>query len=687
MSLPLRRSFPLKVAGIIGLIGLIVFIISLPAKSYGFGADTNPTVEGFNGFSGIETYSTGERFNWSLSTSTQLFPNVPRYAPLELRLKVNLARPEGAPPARIEIFEGTARPDTDFNPVGVITFDPNNPATRDYYFTVPARNSGEGLLLQFKTNAFQVKNDARQLGFIFYNSEISLPQKHLLSLAWPAPFMPASIILLVVLTTWTLRAGLSWLETLLFSGLTAFVLLTIAPATFHHGWWLLLIALGIGAVYWWEGWNIRANGRWGVLPIMVAAGLLLTFFLFSGLSYEGDTLYYTRWSAAIHEKGLWNYDPKFNYLPMLSYIIWVYNLAAYPFDFHDSYLAWRIFASLAFLAVIFVIHQLLKLYGKENQNQAVEAGKENAGYSRQWLILLAFNVAFFYNAVIWGQSDIFPVLALVITLFFIFRRQSLAGGLMMGVLIISKPQAWFLLPILALLLLQRCGWKRTLAGLSLGGAVAVVLSAAPFGLDLNQVVRYFNQPEFTGTYTNSNPNATNFNYLIITNQRVELPVWMSLVGALVVATTLGLIVYFSRGISKTLKQAGLEAGLFAFTCFTWLIKMKERYVIYGIPFLGIAAILDRRLFKPFLVLSWLQLLQLTIAMFQEDRSRTKTLADNFYLWSVTLNRVETQWLMSVVTIGLWGYLLFFYIRKVALNRETTRPEAEVNSKELVSPTQ
>jgi hypothetical protein len=160
---------------------------------------------------------------------------------------------------------------------------------------------------------------------------------------------------------------------------------------------------------------------------------------------------------------------------------------------------------------------------------------------------------------------------------------------------------------------------------------------------------------------------------------------MSLVGALVVCATLGLILYFSRGFPKTLKQAGLEANLFTFTCFTWLIKMKERYVIYSIPFLGIAAIQDRRLFKPFLALSWLQLLQLTISIFQEDRSRTKTLADNFYWWSVILNRVETQWIMSVGTIALWGYLLFFYLRKINLNRPTPTSDPEVTEKQLVTP--
>lgn len=665
--------FPARVAAIVGLLGLIAFLISLPAKSYGFGADTNPTTEGFNGFSGIETYNNGERFNWSLDTSTQLFPYVARYAPLELRIKANLARPEGEPPARIEIFEGTANPNTDFKPVGVITYNPNNPATQDYYFTVPARSGGEGLLLQFKTNAFQVKGDSRQLGFIFFNSEISLPTKHLLYLFWPNPYGLACLVLLVVLAAWTLRAGFSELETLLFSGLAGFVMLTIASATYQHGWWLLAIALGSGVVYWWEGLNRRTANRWGVLPVFAAAGLLVSFFLFSGVSYEGDTLYYTRWSAAIHDNGLWNYDPKNNYLPLLGYVIWFYNLAAYPFNFHDSYLAWRVFASLAFLAVIFVIHRLLKHFGKEN-----------SGYNGAGLILLAFNVAFFYNATIWGQSDIFPVLGLAIALLLVYRRQPLWAGLAIGVLLISKAQAWFLLPLLAWWLLQRCGWKKTLAGLSLGAVAVVVLSAVPYGMDFNHVIYYFNQPEFTGTYLNSNPNATNFNYLIITNQRVPLPLWMSLAGTAVVFATLGLMLFVNWKRVNPLRQASLEAGLFAFTCFTWLIKMKERYVIYSLPFLGIAAILDKRLVKPFLALSWLQLLQLTIGIFQEDRSRTKTLADNFYLWSVTLNRTEVQWLMSAGTMALWGYLLFYYLRKFVLTRQPAASQTEANPKELVN---
>ncbi|MBN9387031.1 MAG: DUF2029 domain-containing protein [Chloroflexi bacterium] len=678
------KSFALKIATVVGLILAVAFLISLPAKTYGFGAATNSSNDGFNGYSGTETNSNGEKFNWSLDTSTQLFPYVARYTPLELRIKANLGRPAGEPPARIEIYEGTAAPNTDLTLVGVMTYNPQNPATQDYHFTVPRRSGGEGLLLQFKSNAFQVKGDSRQLGFIFFDSEVSLPQKHLFYLFWPNPYGLACIILLAVVAAWTLRAGFSWLETSLFGGLAGFVMLTMASSTYQHGWWLLVIAVGLGAVFWWEGQNIRKKFRWGVGPLMLAAGLVIAFFLFSGLSYEGDIVYYTRWSAAIHQNGLWMYDPKFNYLPLIGYIIWFYNLAAYPFNFHDSYLAWRVFASLAFLAVIFIVHLLLKEFGRETTTPK-ETGRR--GFANQGLLLLAFNAAFFYNPTLWGQSDIFPVLGLVIALWLVYRRQPLLAGIAIGLLLVSKAQAWFLLPLLAWWLLQRCGWKKTLAGLSLGAVVALALSAAPYGLDINNVIYYFNQPEFTGIYTNNNPNAANFNYLIITNQRTPLPVWMSLTGTLVVMVTLALLVYFSRGKERSLKQGGFAAGYFAFSCFVWLIKMKERYLIYSLPFLGIGATQEKRLVKPFLALSWLQLLQLTISMFQEDRSRSKTLADNFFWWSVTLNRVEVQWLLSLGTMILWGYLLFLYLRN-ALKKPAPAPsgaDPQANSPQLVTP--
>jgi len=279
------------------------------------------------------------------------------------------------------------------------------------------------------------------------------------------------------------------------------------------------------------------------------------------------------------------------------------------------------------------------------------------------------------------------VLGLVIALWLVYRRQPLLAGIAIGLLLVSKAQAWFLLPLLAWWLLQRCGWKKTLAGLSLGAVVALALSAAPYGLDINNVIYYFNQPEFTGIYTNNNPNAANFNYLIITNQRTPLPVWMSLTGTLVVMVTLALLVYFSRGKERSLKQGGFAAGYFAFSCFVWLIKMKERYLIYSLPFLGIGATQEKRLVKPFLALSWLQLLQLTISMFQEDRSRSKTLADNFFWWSVTLNRVEVQWLLSLGTMILWGYLLFLYLRN-ALKKPAPAPsgaDPQANSPQLVTP--
>lgn len=259
------------------------------------------------------------------------------------------------------------------------------------------------------------------------------------------------------------------------------------------------------------------------------------------------------------------------------------------------------------------------------------------------------------------------------------RRWGIWGGLALGLVAISKPQAWFWLPVLAWLLVQRCGWKRGGLGLGLGGVLALALTGGAFGMDFQAVVRYFTQPEFAGDFDNGRPSAFNVNYLVLGEKTITPPVWLSLGGFAVLALMFGALLYFTRGRDKPRKQYALAVGLAAQGCFTWLIKMKERYLIYSLPFLGLAAMLDRRLVKVFLGLSWLQLLQLIISLYRQGRAQRRDLSENFMLWGQLLSADWLRLVLSIGNVAVFAYLAFFFVREALKKSKIEDQRSKIES--------
>jgi hypothetical protein len=192
-----------------------------------------------------------------------------------------------------------------------------------------------------------------------------------------------------------------------------------------------------------------------------------------------------------------------------------------------------------------------------------------------------------------------------------------------------------------------------------------MLSAIPFGFDTTAVTTYLRQPEFTGPFLNGISTAYNLNYLLLGSRSLEPPFWLTLSGMLIVLIVMASVVYFNSRRNRTLEEYSLGAGLLALACFSFLIKMKERYLVFCLPFFGLAAWQDRRLVKPFLWLSWLQLFYLVISLFQYNRKpEYRLLTDSFYLWSLILGQGWLLYLFAVLTLGLFGYLSWLYYNRL-----------------------
>jgi Gpi18-like mannosyltransferase len=659
LSSPLQ--FWLKVGVILAAVFGLIILATLPGRTFDYTADIHPAQDDFQGFLATQVDpASGYHYAWTLQSAKIFYSRVPRYSPLFLRLRLNLERPENAPPAHLEIYCGSSDPTHPPRLISLLEADPTRPGPQDFYLTIPPRESDKGLTLELRSTPFKGAGDNPALGFKFVEAELSLPPHHLLYLLWPYPYWIAGGLILAGVIAWALRAGLAMVETGLLAGLCGFSIMTVAPSTYQHS----LILLGLGLLFWLFYWCNRRYLKTNspkIWPLIGATGLLLLFFLFSSDEYLADLWHYVRWSKSIHDNGVWNiyaFDSRLDYLPLIVYVIYLYNLLSYPLGLENNYLAWRVISCLMYLGVVVLIY----LTGRAAQSAQTRRTDRQL---YQGLVLVAFNAGFFFNAAVWGQTDFLAVLTLILAFYLIYCNRAGLGGVALALTVISKPQAWFVVPLLVWMLIQRCGWRKALIGLGFGGSVVMGLSGVAFGGNLNNVFNYINSPEFGGSYSNNNPSAFNLNYLVLGTSKVVPPLWLSVSGFGVTLVVLLAIVYYSyRHRQRSLTEYGAEAGLLAITCFSWLIKMKERYLIFGFPFLAIGVLQNRRFYRPFLTLSWLQLIQLSAILFEYTPRKKIALADQPYYWSIFLQQEWVRQGLSLCTLMLWGYLTLYYLKQV-----------------------
>jgi len=665
------------------LVGLIVFL-SLPTRPITITAESSPDRDGNLLFSGVETHPDGYKFSWATAESSLLFPDAPRYAPLRLTLRLNLQRPAGQPPAEIRVIERPATPTEDGTSVedqglerqvALIKFDPAKQGPQDYVVDLPPREHGDGVLVTFATNTFQVPGDRRDLAFMFLQANLSMQPTHLRYLIWPHFYLPAAALFLAAVIAWCWRTNLGWITTTIINGQLAYGLLMSAQSTWRISWLMLLIALALWGTFFWGSWRKRTGeGQIPILPLLVAVALVVGLFLLTNDNLEGDTVYYINWSHSIHQYGIWDiyaHDASLNYLPLIVYLLWFYNLLAYPLGFQDSILAWRIFASILFLGMVFLIY----LIGRTNHptTPATAPGKSKGSLSLAAVVaLVGFNLSIFYNPTVWGQSDIIVSLMLALCFYLLYRKQVYLAGFALAFTAISKPQALFVLPLAILLLPKLVGWRKGILGLIPGFVVALALSLIAFGFNQAAFLHYWTQGQLAGEYRYDFPAAYNLSYLLL-DLKAEVPTWVAVLGFGLTGLAILLVAWRTFFGMTGLAYTTLGAALMNSACYVFLIKMKERYLGYALPLLGLGTLYRPTLLKPFLALSWLNLVNLSIIMFQSGRSRIQTLPENFYMWGSILSQVWLRKAVAVafiVTVVYMGWLYWRETKKAPAPQET-----------------
>lgn len=626
-----------------------------------------PDRDGNLRFSGVETHPDGYKFNWATADSALLYNDAPRYAPLYLTLRLNLQRPANVAPAAIEIFERPAQPsETDAlvegseRKIGELRFNSDAPGPQDYALTLPPREHGKGVYLTFKSNTFQAPGDRRALAFLFLGAKLEMKPSHLRYLVWPHFYFPAILLLLAAAVAWGWLVGLNWLVNAIFNAQLAYALMMAAQSTWRVSWLVLLLAFALWGCFFWAyrtNWLQKPGWR-GLLPLFAACAIVVGLFLATNDELKGDTLYYVNWSRSIHDYGVWDIyaqEKSLNYLPLVVYLLWIYNLFAYPLGWADSILFWRVFASVLFLALLVV------LYGLARVRPVAKEDAPSPGYPLPTtLLLIGFNVSLFYNPTVWGQSDIISMLPVALSFYLIYRQKPYLSGLMLGLTLISKPQAWFVLPIAVLLLFKICGWRRGTLALLPGLALALIGSLVAFGFNGGSLVRYWSQGQLSGETNYAFPAAYNLSYLFV-EMGDEYPRWLTLLGFGLTGLVFAGVLWFTLRGATALPHTTLGAALLNTACFTFLIKMKERYLIYAMPLLGLGLHYNRALLPPFLLLSWLQLLNLSSIMFMSGRSRLQTMPEFFYLWTSLLGEVWLRKTVAVLFILTLVYMAGLYL--------------------------
>lgn len=306
-----------------------------------------------------------------------------------------------------------------------------------------------------------------------------------------------------------------------------------------------------------------------------------------------DKYFWISWARDISTDGLGNIylNPEVNYHPFVLYLLkiytWIYANANIPEEAINGFKSIIVVFDLGTLAFLVWLLNRWKI-------------------NPLWILLLILNPAFWYNTLIWGQTDTVYTFFIFVALAALLNRDNLTASLMLLLALNTKLQAVIFIPIFIYLAVSRkekVDWLRIIYGLI---ALQFVL-LSPFIFSGNLWVSL--QAMVTGSvdqFPVLSRNAFNLWYLINSDPFTTSDM-MKLMG--IPAKYLGLfafsLVYLGIGwlLHLKLKTTFRNKDKFALIslvfvlvvlCFFWFnTQMHERYVHAAILFSGIAAILSR----------------------------------------------------------------------------------------------
>ncbi len=328
--------------------------------------------------------------------------------------------------------------------------------------------------------------------------------------------------------------------------------------------------------------------------LIIACLALLSLTSTSGL--WADMRWWAEWTTSINTSGVSRiYDiPDYsNYFPLSLYIISFLGniLISMGIEILDNaYYFKYMFFIFDFLSII-LVYKILKFYKTD--------------IYKSFLIL--FNVAFFYNTLIWGQLDSIYTFALLLSVYSFLKDKKVFGALFCLIALNLKLQAIATIPIIAVFFVKRYLNKKDLPIMMIALVYLQFLIFSPFIIydklpELKQMI--LRLPE---TYTEISLSAYNYWLLgfgselvkrsddLILSFGITAKLWGMGIFGVCTLLIVGLIAYFRlyKKIWKT-EIIFLLIALINLCFFFFTTRMHERYIHQAIIFAGIWAILSRR---------------------------------------------------------------------------------------------
>ena len=337
------------------------------------------------------------------------------------------------------------------------------------------------------------------------------------------------------------------------------------------------------------------------LVAIFALGLAVRLLIAPHTGYYADLKIFQHWAERLGDVGLRGFyaEDWADYPPGYLYILWVLNKVASP----PGYLLLKLPAivgdlALAWIAAIFA------------ERLAPAELKQRWPLRPLVACAVLFNPAVIMVGAVWGQVDVVPAVFVLWSLLLLFTgaprfRRELAAFALYGVAVSMKPQAGFVLPIMAYALYLRhlragraalgTGAGRIAADLAAFLAVLVV-SALPFGLTPVELVRFYNHAASMYPFTSANafnvwgivgfwrrdsPGAGDF-VDVAGIAAVHIGMLAFAAAIVVVLWRLHRNVQTGADVPRALAVSAAATSLLAFALLT---RMHERYMFYALAFL------------------------------------------------------------------------------------------------------
>jgi hypothetical protein len=684
--------------------GALFAVLLFPVRKLEYAAAevANQRQLNYEAFYQGETTAEGRAYAWTRPEAQLYFLDVPRYAPLQIELELNFDRPGNVPPAQLEISEMRSREPAQL--LATLTPNPQRSGFQTYTLTAPPCTTCEtGLTLELKTNGFRPPGEQRTLGVVMDHFSVKLGYGHYRYLLWPQPYLVGVLLVALALVGWLWRTGAGLVTGLLMLSGPALCLAIFAPVLYDDSWWvigcslLMLVSVGLNLPF----FRLPSLPNAGLVGLLLASAALIIILAIIPLYATDikDLQLYQNWLKDLQSNGLfniYNHSPNLDYLPLLLYFLWFYSLITAPFGLTNDPIALKLFFSLPVLVNVCLLWRMGVRYrvsgvgdkgfpaphndpeettNPNNINSLTPATRHPlpvTRYPSPTLLVIALSITLIFNAAVWGQTDTLLACMLVWTLLAIQSGKPILAGTLLGLDVALKPQSWIIAPLLALFILREFGWRKTISGGLVGLVLLVGFSAPAFGFDPESFRRFLFQPAFAGELNLGSINAWNLLYLFGYGTK-EAPQVVAWGGVAIIGLVYGLVAwwcFFGRGkasSSENWTRQALGAGLVLIIFFLCAIKMRERYIEYGLLFVGLAALYagwrsnraGRGLLLAFLGLDLLSLLNmLAIYVVHRNQRDYKTI----FLWREI---VLANWLPGVVAVAyllIFGYLLQLFIR-------------------------